>query len=228
MFRDGIPGEVLGELGKEGGGSAEFEAEGEVIDGCDADLGEVGNFSFVEFFCIFEEVEHLDEGGCGFGAEHAMVGEVEIVRCDGFAVGPFGVFAKFEGPNGFVLVVGPGFGCAAEVAFVFCRVVLDEAFKECAQDFAFGDAGDAMGVEAFGFGGVGEDEDVVVVGDLNLGSVFAGDEEGPEAETEKRFDEESHCGGKMRERRSGCTSFIRKVWDFLGVVGFRKGVLDFV
>lgn len=184
VFWDGIPGVVLGDLGKEGGGAPEGEEEGVLVEGLGSDLGEVFDLAFVVFLGVFEEVEHFPilGGPARVGGEHALVGEDEVVRGDGDAVGPFGFGVEVEGPLGEFFVGGPFHGRSGEGGAVLGGVLDAEAFEEGADDIGFEDAGDEVGVEAFGLVAISDDEDIGFIRLLDIGLATAGCQQ--EAETE--------------------------------------------
>lgn len=71
----------------------------------------------------------------------------------------------------------PGFCDARKGVAVNFWILHAKAFEKSSDDVGFEDAGDEVGIEAFGLGAVADDEDFFLVGDFDVGPAFAGGED---------------------------------------------------
>ena len=184
----------------------EGDADGAVVGGGDADLGEVGEGALVEGLGVLDDVEEVGVvGGEGRG-QHALPRGEEIAGGDGVAVGPLRVGAEVERVGELVGGELPALGDAGdggEGGGVFA----DEAFKEGGEDGVVVGGGGEVRVEIGGLGAHAAVERLVAVAALDGGFAFeaAGGAEGERDGHEKheKAQKRTETGGHSGRGESG-------------------------
>ena len=204
----GIPSGVADHGGQIRYGVVEREHEGAIVGRAGADERGVGDFARVEGLAVFEGEEERSVFGGELGAEHPAVGEDEVVRGDGIAVGPLGVGAEVKGPGEVVGGDSPALGDGGD-GLASLGVVLGEALEEGHDEverlLAIGD----VRVEIVGLGKIAEVEDLVAVaGDdvgLALGATDEHDRQSQheQGESEQEGAERRH-GKRWAQRKEAC------------------------
>ncbi len=172
---EGIVGEEAGEVGD---GGEEFDLEGVVVEGADADFLP-GDATGVEIGRAADAVVEVGVAVAEGGGKNAAPSVAEVVGGDGVAVGPAGVGAEVESVGEVVggnIPAGGDAGDGGEVG----GVVGGEAFEEGAHQAILRHAGNDVGIEVFGLGAVANEENLIADAgsDSGLTASAGGEEKG--------------------------------------------------
>ena len=150
----------------------EFQFEGVVVEGRDADVIEICNLSLMIWFSVFEGVEHVGVLSSKVGREDALVAVDKVVRREGVAVSPACIFTEEEGVGALVLRNFPSLGDAG--SGLKCLWVWgQESFKKPLEYFVFYNTVDEMWVEFVGLGAIGDEEDLLLIAKFDWSNAFA-------------------------------------------------------